>query len=92
MKSRREPRRLDFAGAAEDAGDYSFLNHDLDGLDDFGWPFAPLLHLRHKLITQRPLARQRRGEEIGRRDCVLNREVDADAADRRHGMRGVSDA
>jgi hypothetical protein len=87
-----EPRRLDFAGAAEDAGDYSFLNHDLKGLYDFGWPFAPLLHLRQKLIIQRPVARQWSGEEIRRRDCVLNREIDADAADRRHGMRGISDA
>jgi hypothetical protein len=32
------------------------------------------------------------GEDISRRDRVLNRQIDADAADRRHGMRGVSNA
>ena len=35
---------------------------------------------------------QRAGEEVGRGDRVLDREVDADAADRRHGVRGVADA
>ena len=60
-KKPEEPRRLDFAGTAEDTGDYSFLYHDLKGLYDFGWPFAPLLYLRQKLITQRPVARQRPG-------------------------------
>jgi hypothetical protein len=28
-KKPEEPRRLDFAGTAEDTGDYSFLYHDL---------------------------------------------------------------
>ena len=88
----QEPRRRDLARAAEDSGNNSFLNYDLDGLDDFRWPFAPLLHLRQKLIARRPLAAQGQGEDIGRRDRVLNREIDADAADRRHRMRGVADA
>ena len=32
------------------------------------------------------------GQQVGGRDRVLHREVDADAADRRHRMRGVADA
>ena len=39
----------------------------------------------------RPLDQLRR-QQIGGRDRVLNREIDADAADRRHRMRGVADA
>ena len=31
-------------------------------------------------------------EDVGGGDCVLNGEVDADAADGRHGVRGVADA
>src|SRR5690242_13771234 len=57
----QEPWRHGFAGAAEDTGDYSFLNDNLDRLDDFRWPFAPLLHLRQKPIAQRSLAEQRPG-------------------------------
>jgi hypothetical protein len=88
----QEPRRRDLARAAEDTGDYSFLNNNLHALNDFRWPFAPLLHLRQQRIAQRCLAGQWQGENIGRRDRVLNREIDADAADRRHRMRGVADA
>ena len=32
------------------------------------------------------------GQDVRRRDRILNREVDADAADRRHGMGRVADA
>jgi hypothetical protein len=36
-------------------------------------------------------ARERAGEDVGRGDRVLDREVDADAADRRHGVGGIAD-
>jgi hypothetical protein len=88
----QEPRRRGLAGAAEDTRNHVLLNDDLDALNDLRWPFAPLLHLRQKLIAQRPLASQRPGENIGGGDRVLNGEVDADATDRRHRMRGVADA
>ena len=40
----------------------------------------------------RPALAQRPCEEVGGRDRVLDGQVDADAADRRHGVRGVADA
>src|SRR3546814_2135864 len=36
-------------------------------------------------------ARERRGEDIRRGDRILHREVDPDAADGRHRVRGVAD-
>ena len=36
-------------------------------------------------------ARQRTGEDIRRRDRILDREIDADPADRRHGVGGIAD-
>jgi hypothetical protein len=91
-KEPQEPRRRDLARAAEDTRNHILLDKDLHALDDLRRPFAPLLDVRQKLIARRPLVEQGPGENIGRRDRVLNREIDADAADRRHRMRGVADA
>ena len=38
------------------------------------------------------VATKRLGEDIGRGDSILDGEVDADTADRRHGVGGVADA
>ena len=38
------------------------------------------------------LSQQRQRQDIGGRDGVLNREIDADAADRRHGVGRIADA
>jgi len=35
---------------------------------------------------------ERLGENVGGGNCVLHRKIDADAADRRHGVRGIADA
>ena len=67
------------------------LNEDLDGLHQPRRQHAPLLHLAQHLERNRPLL-QRPGKNIGRGDCVLNGEIDADAADRRHGVGRVADA
>ena len=45
-----------------------------------------------ELVRRRGAAREGRAEQVGRRDRVLDGEVDADAADRRHGVGGVADA
>src|ERR1700724_3713705 len=71
-KEPQEPRRRGLACAAEDTRNHILLDKDLHALDDLRWPFAPLLHLRQKLIAQRSLAGQWRGENIGRRDRVLD--------------------
>jgi len=60
-------------------------------LDDPHRQTAPLLHGgevrgRHIAGFERP------GQDIGRRDRILHGEIDADAADRRHRMRGIADA
>ena len=59
-------------------------------LDDPRREQPPLLHLVKQRIDILA-ARQRPGEDVGGRDRVLDREVDADAADRRHGVRGIAD-
>ena len=39
-----------------------------------------------------PAFAQRRRQDVRGRDRILDREIDADAADRRHGVRGIADA
>ncbi len=50
------------------------------------------LNLDGQVSFAEPIFQYRRGQQVRRRDCVLDGEIDADAADRRHGMRGITDA
>ena len=63
----------------------------LESLRHAGGKLAPLLHSR-KLHFCHPASLQRLGQQIRRRHRVLDRQIDAHAARRRHGMRGVADA
>ena len=52
---------------------------------------ATALNLGEVVLTH-GTARELRRQNIGRRHRILHRDVDADAADRRHRVRGISDA
>src|SRR5438132_5111285 len=67
------------------------VNKDLHALNHAHRPFSARLHLLE--IRQRNWSRsQFRGEQIRGRDGILQCEVDADSAGRRHGVRAVADA
>ena len=52
---------------------------------------APLLHAGEIVLRERPVL-QRLPQQVGGGHRVLDREIDADAAHGRHGVRGVADA
>src|SRR5262245_6204003 len=66
------------------------MKKDLDVLSHARRPFPPLLHpaqIIDPAISMPELVR----EQIGRRHRILYRQIDADAACGRHGVRGVAD-
>jgi hypothetical protein len=65
---------------------------DLHRLRRLGRPEAPPPHRVEVVLRDRAAAREPRGEQVGGGDRVLDREVDADASDRRHRVRRVADA
>ena len=67
------------------------LRRDLYRLRDARREAAAALH-RLEIRDVERLRQQRLGEDVRRGDGVLHGEVDADAADRRHGVRRVADA
>jgi hypothetical protein len=77
--------------AGEHVADDAILDEELEALRGARRPFAPLLHLVQDFERHRACA-QLLPEDVGRGDGVLNGEVDADAADRRHGVRRIADA
>ena len=69
-----------------------FLRQHLKGLDHLGGEFAPALHLLEIARILRHAFLQHRPQDIGRRHRVLDGQIDAHAADRRHGVGGIADA
>ena len=67
------------------------MSVDLHELRHTSWEFTPFLHASEQRFGHRSVA-QRSGKEISSGDGVLDREIDADAAGRRHGMGGIADA
>ena len=66
---------------------------DLQALDDPRRQLAALLHRREHVVgAPRPAPRSGADQDVGGGDRVLDGEVDADAADRRHRVRRVADA
>lgn len=61
----------------------------LNGLRDTCGKLATTLHPAQKMLWHRP-TRQRSGQNIRGSDRILNCQIDSDAADRGHGVRGVS--
>ena len=62
----------------------------LRALDDAGREQSPILHLVEQWIDILA-ARQRAGKDVRGRDRILDGEIDADPADRRHGVGGIAD-
>ena len=75
----------------QDRLDDTILNDQLQALRHPGRPITSLLHLPELVKRHSPFA-QRRGQKIRCRHGILNREVDPDTSDGRHGMRRVTDA
>src|SRR6476646_2326290 len=75
----------------EHIADDTFLNKDLHGLHHPRWPLPPPLNLAQDLYGNRPRSERQR-ENIGCGHRILNGEIDADAADRRHGVGRIADA
>ena len=68
-----------------------FCINDLQALRGARWKIAARLHRFNVFVGQRAAA-QWLGQQIGRRDRILDCEVDADAANGAHRMRRVADA
>src|SRR5437773_2319184 len=67
------------------------LDEHLDPLGHARGPLAAALHAR-EILGAHPSLAQRRRQQVGGGHRVLDREVDADAADGRHRVRGVAEA
>jgi hypothetical protein len=85
---RQRHRKLLASG--KDAADNAILNENLQALRQPCRQFAPALH-PVEIIHRDSMLAQRSGQNVGRRDGILNGQIDADAADRRHGVRRIAD-
>src|SRR5262245_11933481 len=63
---------------------------NLDELGETGWQLAPALDVVQVALPRATCA-ERGAEDVGRRDRVLDGEVDADPAGWRHRVGGVAD-
>ena len=78
-------------GTAEDAGDDVVLDDELKTLGGVrGKCSAPLDGF--EIPCGESSVAKPRGEDVGGGDGILNREIDADTANGRHGVRSVADA
>src|SRR5712664_3935625 len=84
------PGRLDVC-AAKDALDHVILDCNLHPLCRAGGELAAPLHAGEFVVIRRSRA-QWSGKNIGGGDRILNRQIDAHAANRRHRMGRVADA
>src|SRR5690606_35634300 len=86
----QQSRRLRYGRAVEVPADDPVLNGHLQSLGHARRPQAPALDSFERAVRHLMLA-QRRGEDVGGGNRVLNSEIDADAADRRHRVGRVTD-
>src|SRR5215475_5002493 len=77
--------------AGQYAADDPVLNKELNALDDAHRKNSPLLN-RRKFLIARPATVQRFVKKVRGGDCILDRQIDSDATDRRHGVRRIADA
>ena len=91
VEEAQHKRRLQGLLSREHAAHHAILDEQLNRLRHASRKFPAPLHRGHIRIAQRIVA-QLRGKEIGGGDGVLDREIHADPADRRHGVGGVADA
>ncbi len=86
-----QQRRNGLPGTTECAPDDAVLDEQLHALRHAGWPFSTPLH-HGEFGSSDPSLSQGSGEDVGRGNCILNREVDTNATHRRHCVRRVTDA
>ena len=67
------------------------MNENLHRLNEPRRPFTPCLEFA-QIIHGNRTGSQFLGEQIGSRDGILDREINADAACRRHRVRRITDA
>src|SRR5215212_2366630 len=83
-------RRIKLSDSPQHARDDSLLNNDLESLRDPRGQLAPALHGFKTIDIKCSLAQSFRNIVCGRHG-VLDREINPDPADRRHGVRGITD-
>src|SRR3712207_468767 len=86
-----QERRRDRARTTQNPRDEPILNEDLNPLRDARRQLAPLLHLTQMDRGEAALT-QGRSQPVRRGHGVLDRQIDADSADRRNRMRRIADA
>ena len=84
-------RRRQLFSAPEHPADHPVLDEDLHRLRCAGRKLAAPLHRLEVILGDYPLFKAW-GQDVRRGDRVLNCEIDPDAPDRGHGMRGIADA
>ena len=67
------------------------MDEELEALRHLGWPFPAALYLHQVALAQVSIG-QRFRQQVRGGNSVLDRQVDADAADRRHGVGGIANA
>lgn len=89
QKTERERERNLLLAAGEHVPDHSVLHENLDPLGDPGRQLPPLLYGAQMLRGGLAVSQGQR-QDVGGGNGVLYGEVDADSADRRHGMCGIA--
>src|SRR5215813_1364283 len=84
-------RRREPLGALEYAPDHPVLDEELELLRGTGRELSTALDGAQILIAWGSLAKMR-GQDVGRCDRVLNRQIYADPADGGHRVSGIADA
>lgn len=85
---RKTPHRF---AIAQSAANKPTMRENLKPLSHLGWKFPAFLDLMEQYLADRPMQQGLR-QDICRGNRVLDREIDAHSADRRHGMSTVPDA
>ena len=91
LEELEEPGQGEGFGAAEDAADYVVLDDELEALGGAGGEHPSFLD-GAKVVLGGRSSQERGTEDICGGNGVLNGEIDADAADWRHGVGGITDA
>ena len=91
QKSERQRKAPDRCFASQGRFDEAAVREDLKCLSHFGGEFPAFLDFVEMLINGAAIL-QRLPQNVGGGDCVLNGDIDANAANGRHGVSGIADA
>ena len=90
QKPDQEGRPSDRLLRLQQSSDDAVLDRLLASLNDVRREQTPFLHLTKQWIDVLG-PREGAGKDVCSRHCILDRKVDPDSADRRHGVRRISD-